>query len=119
MGEVYTNLGTILMRREAFSPLFFYLNYEKLPQKIKEIEGKTFPEYEKALESLHEANEILLKVGKPTPERANVLFNIGEYYMIKQDWATAKEKLNESMRIAEEELTRIKPELEKLSDPQS
>jgi len=99
-GRIHTNLGTTLIRREAFSPSFFFSSFDTLNLEIERLEKVCHPEYEKGFKNLEEAMRILQELGLPSFERANACFNIGEYFMIRQNWHTAQKYLEDSIQVA-------------------
>lgn len=99
-GRVLTNIGTTLMRRDAFSEIFFFSSIGTIEDEINHIESTFQPDHEKALKNLNEAIQVLQSLGKPTSDLANVLFNTGEYYMYHKDWKNAKDYLSQSLKVS-------------------
>lgn len=100
LGRVLTNIGTTLMRRDAFSEIFFFSSIENLNDEINYIEANFRPDHEKAIKNLAEAKQVLQSIGKPTADLANALFNTGEYYMYHKDWENAIDYFNQSLKVA-------------------
>lgn len=100
LGRILTNSGTTLMRRDAFSEIFFFSSIKTIDLEINRIKTVFNPDLDNALLNLNDAINVLQQIGKPTSDLANVLFNTGEYFMFNKDWNQAREYFSRGIKIA-------------------